>query len=165
MKNAIKKIFSAILTISVLFGTCPAALAVEASAQSKVVFSDIDLLKAGESIEYTVIASDGGEATVGIANMSVYTTNDSSNWRVWYRGLSIYAEFYMTVSNNRVTSVSDYSISITGGSYENEALTKTSTYGKLTFKSKSIAGVVTKTCWLKGTVTGSDNEIIVDWDM
>ncbi len=165
MKNIIKKILGAILTVTMLFSTCSTVAAAEVDTQSKVVFSDISLLEAGERMEYTVISSDGGEAVIGIENIPVYTADDSAKWRIWYRGLSIYAEFYMTVTNNRVTSVSDYSISITGGSYENEELTKTTTYGKLTFKSKSIAGIVTKTCWLKGSVTGSDDKITVNWDM
>lgn len=87
------------------------------------------------------------------------------DWQVWYRGIGAYVEFYMTVTNNRVTSVYDYSISFTGFSYEDASLTKTSTYGKLTFTTKSIAGIVAGTCWLKGTVTNSDNEITVDWQM
>lgn len=71
----------------------------------------------------------------------------------------------MTVSGNKVTSVYDDSISVVGGTYEDEELTSTTTYGKLTFKVKSIAGIITGKCWLKGTVTGNDNKIDVTWQM
>lgn len=160
------KLLSMAIALALIFSVCSSASAAqELSHSNQVVFSELDQLAAGESKEYTVVDSSGGKAIVGIRKMPAYARTDSERWQVWYRGINSYVEFYMTVSNNRVTSVSDYSISLTGGSYDNANLSKTSTYGKLTFTYKSVAGIVTKTCWLKGTVTGSDNKITVDWDM
>lgn len=165
MKNNIKKLLTSLLTASLLISLCPSALAAERPAQNRVTFSNVDQLSAGESMEYTITTPEDGKTIVGIKKMPTYTRANSDTWQVWYKGINTYVEFYMTVSSNRVTSVYDYSISLTGATYENAALTKTTTYGKLTFNLCSIAGIVSKTCWLKGTVTGSDNEITVDWDM
>ena len=35
-------------------------------------------------------------------------------WQVWYTWLANHVEFYMTVNDNKVTSVYDYSISLIG---------------------------------------------------
>lgn len=37
--------------------------------------------------------------------------------------------------------------------------------GKLIFTVDAYAGVASAKCWLKGTVTGSDNAINVNWQM
>ena len=71
----------------------------------------------------------------------------------------------MTVSNNKVTSVYDDTIMIIAGTYDNDILTKSSTYGKLEFKVELFNANLTKKCWLKGTVTGSNNEVIATWDI
>ena len=72
---------------------------------------------------------------------------------------------YMTVSNNTVTSVFDDTISVIGGTYEDDELTMTSTYGKLSFKVTSLGSIMSGKCWLKGTVTGSEDKIDVTWRM
>ncbi len=71
----------------------------------------------------------------------------------------------MTVSNTKVTHVYDDWILIIGGAYDNASLTKTSTYGKQSFKVETYAGVMAAACWLKGTVTGSGNNINLTWQM
>jgi len=135
------------------------------SKENLVVFSGISQLDLHETMKHVVIGPDGNEEEVGIEKVAVNTRSSSETWRVWYQGINSKSEFYMTVSNNQVTSVYDYSISITGGTYEDALLTSTSTYGKLTFKAVSLGGIISGTCWLKGTVTGSDNKIDVTWQM
>lgn len=109
---------------------------------------------------------NGREATVGIEALSPRGRGANAGLvhRVWYTSIAVRAEFYMTVSGNRVTSVYDDSISTTGCTYSGDNLTMTSAYGKLSFNI-STSGLMTKKCWLQGTVTGSDDEITVDWDM
>lgn len=75
------------------------------------------------------------------------------------------SKLYMTVSNNTVTSVFDDTISVIGGTYEDDELTMTSTYGKLSFKVTSLGSIMSGKCWLKGTVTGSEDKIDVSWRM
>lgn len=71
----------------------------------------------------------------------------------------------MTVTNNVVTNVYDEWILIIGGTFSGNALTKTSTYGKLQFNASPYGGLFTYLCWLKGTVTGSNNEVTVNYQM
>lgn len=120
-----------------------------------------------EKMEEVVTDSNGNIAIVGIERVidgqSCYSAG--STWRVWFTGVTINAEFYMTVSNNTVTSVFDDTISVIGGTYEDDELTMTSTYGKLSFKVTSLGSIMSGKCWLKGTVTGSEDKIDVTWRM
>jgi len=70
----------------------------------------------------------------------------------------------MTVTDNKCTSVYDKWIMVIGGTYDNAALSRGSSYGKLEFD-VTTAGIFQTTCWLKGTVTGSNNEIDVSFQM
>lgn len=164
-----KKFLSIVLSIVMVLALCPCALAADSQANATqlkdhIRFSNLSQLATGDSVQREV-ETDGGTAVVGISKEQGYARAGGETWRVWYQGINISAEFYMTVANNRVTSVYDYSISIFGGTYEDAVLTKTSTYGKLTFTYKSLGGVSSSTCWLRGTVTGSDDAIDVDWEM
>lgn len=157
-------LFSLFLQSTAYAAERPAAVS---SGDNQVTFSHLSALAPDESIVFQTKDSSGNLVSVGIerAAASAAARSAEERWRVWYTGGTINAEFHMTVSNNRVTSVSDDMISTFGGSYSNEQLTKTSTYGKLSFQFTSIGSIISKSCWLKGTVTGSDNEITVDWDM
>ena len=172
-KRMISSIMSAVLAILLAVSTCPNAAAAQGQPNTKstgknhVTFTNISQLAPNESIQYTVLDENGMEATVGIEAMTPRgrQANGGLVHRVWYSGVTIKAEFYMTVSGDRVTSVYNDSITIVAGSYSDEDLTKTSTYGRLSFKMTSIGNLMTKKCWLQGTVTGSDDAIDVDWDM
>ena len=148
----------------------PCALAAEAGEGVKeysVSFSDFSQMAENEKMEKIVTDSNGNIAIVGIERVidgrSCYSAG--STWRVWFTGVTINAEFYMTVSNNTVTSVFDDTISVIGGTYEDDELTMTSTYGKLSFKVTSLGSIMSGKCWLKGTVTGSEDMIDVSWRM
>ena len=80
----------------------------------------------------------------------------------------------MTVSNNKVTSVYDEKhnfgstgewILTVGFTYSDASLTKTSTYGKRSFTATIYGDFASLSCWLKGTVTGTDNDITVTYSM
>lgn len=160
-----KKILSVVVAAVMLFTLCPCAFAAEGHPEeTSVVFTRLSRIAPGESVQYEV-EDNGGKAIVGIERMPVYGRAAGETWRVWYKGLNTDVEFYMTVSNNRVTSVYDYSISLFGGSYEDPDLSMTSTYGKLTFTRKAVLGITSSTCWLKGAVTGEDDQIEVTWRM
>lgn len=110
---------------------------------------------------------NGNPATIGIeAVFAGITRAGTRTFQVYYHGILIDAEFYMDVTNNKVTDVRDYAITTIGATYDNVVLSKTSTYGRLTSEATTL-DLVTKTCWLKGTVTGSDsdNDISVTWDI
>lgn len=148
----------------------PCALAAEAGEGVKeysVSFSDFSQMAENEKMEKIVTDSNGNIAIVGIERVidgrSCYSAG--STWRVWFTGVTINAEFYMTVSNNTVTSVFDDTISVIGGTYEDDELTMTSTYGKLSFKVTSLGSIMSGKYWLKGTVTGSEDKIDVSWRM
>ena len=170
MKVAGKNILSLVLTMALLIAMCPTALLAgnqRGTAQidkNHITFSGLAQLEPGDFIQCEV-ETDRGPAVVGIARVRGHSRAGGETWRVWYNGIIASVEFYMDVANNKVTSVYDDSISIFGGTYEDAALTKTSTYGKLTFTYKSIGGITASTCWLKGTVTGTNDEIDVTWKM
>ncbi|WP_295744738.1 DUF5626 family protein [uncultured Oscillibacter sp.] len=112
-----------------------------------------------------IVDNNGNPATIGIeAVFAGITRADTRTFQVYYHGIFFDAEFYMDVTNNQVTDVRDYAITTIGATYDNVVLSKTSTYGRLAFDATTL-DLVTKTCWLKGTVTGSDNDISVTWDM
>lgn len=169
MKKIKQSALCAVLAIVLVLTLCPSALAAgrtsEPLRRGHAVFSDISRIAAGESKQQTVRMADGTDAVIGLKNISQYARAGERTWQVWYKAVGVNVEFYMNVSNNRVTSVYDYSISLLGASYEDAQLTKTSTYGKLTFTAKTIGGLATSTCWLKGTVTGENDEIDVTWQM
>ena len=163
-------VVSALLAVILCVTVSPAAFAMgdDENVEEQVVsFSDFTQLTENECLEKRVIDLNGDMAIVGIERVadgrSCYSTG--STWRVWFTGVTINAEFYMTVSNNTVTSVYDDSILVIGGTYEDDELIMASTYGKLSFKVTSVGGIMSGKCWLKGTVTGSENKIDVTWQM
>ncbi len=139
--------------------------------EDSVTFSNLDSLEPGESIEYAITDSYGNMATIGLERVTndqeaAAVSNDGAViWKVSYTGVVIKCSFYMNVSENKVTSVYDKSITVIGGTYEGATLTHTSTYGKLTFDCKAVLGIASSTCWLKATVTGTDNAITVTHQM
>lgn len=171
MKRILKNNLSVVLAIWMLFAVCPSALAAERqpnafrSGKEGVTFSGLLLLESGESIAYETTGPDGSKAVIGITRVENHMRTVGEVWQVWYTWLANHVEFYMTVNDNKVTSVYDYSISLIGSTYEDARLTKTTTYGKLTFEQISLGGLAASTCWLKGTVTGKNNDIDVTWQM
>lgn len=137
----------------------------ELTANNTVTFSNLDCLEVNETMEFNVTDSEGNPAKIGIQRMPEITRASGTEWKVWYTSGVITAQFYMTVSDNKVTSVYDEWIVVVGGTFSDDSLTKTSTYGKLSFTVDSLYGIASFKCWLKGTVTGNNNEIDVTWQM
>ncbi len=162
-----KSILSLVMAAAMLLMLCPSAFAAQDAPErmGSVTFSGLDQLAPNESVSQTVIETDGSEAVVTVRRIPSLLRAGGTVCLVSYSGIGSSVEFYMTVSNNKVTSVYDYSIELFGRSYDNPSLTHTSAYGKLTFDLKSFTGAISGTCWLKGTVTGSNNEYTVDWKM
>lgn len=161
-----KHVLSFVMAVVMLLSICPRAFAMENAVVNggKIVIPSLEQLAPNETASYTIEETGGSKAVIEVKKISS-SRAAGDEVLVRYSGLSNRAEFYMTISNNRVTDAYDYTISLTGGSYENESLTHTATYGKLSFKAVSLGGLISKSCWLKGTVTGKNNEFTVDWQM
>lgn len=179
-KSFFKKVFSFVMSLMLIvsMGATTAFAAntnacvptAVMTASNKLTFKNLKSVQPGESVEFNIIDSEGNPATIGVERVvqprGVVSTNAASNsWKVYYTGITINCHFYMTVTNNKVTSVYNDWILIIGGTFHNASLTRTSTYGKQSFKVEAYAGVMAATCWLKGTVTGSGNNINVTWRM
>lgn len=167
-----KRFFAILVVVAIMVtGNLLIALAAEEvpqvrmNAKNNVTFSNIDNLDVGETMEFDIVDSEGNPAKVGIERVSRQNRAGALEWKVYYTGVVVNAHFYMIVDNNKVTSVYDDTILVIGGTFSDDSLTRTSTYGKLTFNVESVAGVLAKKCWLKGTVTGEGNLINVDWNM
>lgn len=171
-----RKIISMMLSLVLIAGLAIPAFAAEATpsavqnGNNSVSFANLDQLHVNEVIEYEVIDSEGKAATIGVELVDAESEGlsraaTSRTFKVYWYGITINCQFYMTVSNNKVTSVYDPWILIVGGTFDNDTLTQTSTYGKLSFKMEAYAGIMASICWIKGTVTGSDNEITVSYQM
>jgi|LFRM01.1.fsa_nt_gb hypothetical protein len=134
-----------------------------------IVFDDLD------KIPYQSFSgndSNGDEYTISISpfdnnkyNTNAYGTLSSNSWLISYDGITIKASFVMTVTNNKCTSAYNKSISTFGGKYVNDILTKGDSHGMLSFDVVGIGGLFQKNCWLKGTVSGNNNTVVVTSDM
>lgn len=132
-------------------------------SDGSVTFHNLDQLKEN-SISCVVTDLNGNDAVVTLKKLNSDTSTSAANtWEVSYSGLSLDCSFYMTVSNNRVISVYNSNINTHIGSYSNAQLTKTTEDGTLSFV--YTWGIYSSSCWLKGTVTGSDNDIAVSHHM
>lgn len=130
---------------------------------NSVTFQDLDQLSVDDSLVTKVFDSQGNEAEIGITPLPKSVWSNSQSYKVWFVGVIINAEFYMTVTNNKVTSVSDRYILTYGGVFSNPRLTinSTKTRGQLDFIFTSAGNFVQGDCWLRGEVTGSNNQIKV----
>ena len=131
-----------------------------------ITFKNVNNMNENESIEYTVKDKYGNPIVIGIESVSPKSrATDPRTWRVYARGVFTKCEFYMTVSNNKVTKAYDDEITTYFGVYEDAKLVLTNTVAKLTFKFVNSNESASSTCWLQGAVTGSDNDINVTWDL
>lgn len=135
------------------------------NGNNTVTFSNLDSIAVNETVELDIVDSNGQPATIGLQRLPNSARSTTQGWKVWYTGISINAHFYMDITNNKVTSVYDDWILVIGGTFSGDSLTKTSTTGKLTFNVDAYAGILGAKCWLKGTVTGSNNDVNVSWQM
>lgn len=158
-------LISLLAVLIVLLSSVGAYAAESAPAVKSVDFERINSMKVGDVQEYQVFDKDGEPVVVGIECISQDGLKGSKTHKVYYTGGTINCRFYMKVTNNKVTRVYDDWILIVGGTYDNDVLTKTNKYGKLTFKVTSAGNIISGKCWLKGTVTGSGNAIKVTWQM
>ena len=162
-KNWLTKIFLPIVCLMLTFSfmgasvfaadTTNKAPSVKMTAENEVSFSNLENLKPGEHIEFIITDQNGEPATIGIERIRTHnddalTRASGDSWKVYYTGGIVNCHFL-----------------IVGGTYSDKSLTKTSTYGKLSFKAEAYSGIMAGSCWLKGTVTGSGNTVNVTWQM
>lgn len=165
MKKFSSIILAVILCVSTQLSVFAATPETKAIMHEKgVTFCNVGELDVGKSFSVEIVDCDGNPAQVGIELVSISSRASVTTWRVWFVGVILNAEFYMDISNNKVISVRDYQITTIAATYENPILTHTTTYGRLSF---DVTGfdIISKTCWLKGTVTGSNDDIDVTWSM
>ncbi len=166
-----KSILGFITTMAILvFSTIPVFAAetnnnvLLTDTSGTVNFSDLD---ANPNQSYTGIDKNGDEFTLSIEKVATnaLARAATTSWKVSYTGVVLNASFYMDVSGNKCTSVYDKWILVIGGTFDNASLSRSSSYGKLDFDVTGYGGVFQGSCWLKGTVTGSDNDINVSYQM
>lgn len=186
VQNTLKRIIASVLMLALVFsfgatsvfaadtaGIEPIAPAAKKSGNNQITFSNLGAMKVGDIVEYEVTDSNGDPAVISIERVALPLSLNESNsraadpraWKVSYTGAVINCYFYMTVSNNKVTSVYDSWILTIGYTYSDTSLVKTTTYGKLSFVATIYGGFASLSCWLKGTVTGSENDITVTYSM
>lgn len=107
---------------------------------------------------------NGEQYTVGIEEIRKNNRAGTRTWRVYFVSGVINCEFYMDVSGNRCTSVYDQRVFTVGCSYSNVNLKNGGSYGKLSFDVSAYMNIVNFNGWLKGTCTGSNNDIDVTWN-
>lgn len=167
-KRLIKSLFSTLLAMAIIISTNIPVLAaapnteeITGTTEGSVVFKYLD---ENSEQSYTGIDANGEEYTVAIEEVKSLTRAATRTWKIWYVSGVVNCHFYMDVSNNKCTSVYDRYIATFGCNYSGATLSRTSTYGKLLFD-VSLQNILQGTCWLKGTVTGSYNEVSVSWSM
>lgn len=163
MKTITKRFITLITIMAMIFSTTVVSYAKDTATKLnsepvEITFQD---LKIAPNQQYRGIDSNGNEYTIGIELVCSTSKGATQTWRVYYNAILANAEFYMDVTDNKCTAVYDEAISTFGGTFDNSSLTRTSTYGKLTFDFIAVNGIAQGTLWLKGTVTGSNNEVTV----
>lgn len=113
--------------------------------------------------EYNGIAKDGSEYVVSIEEVAHKTKASTRTWKVSFTSGIVNCHFYMDVSGNKCTRGYDKKIITIGCTYSNVDFTRGSSYCKLSFDVSSYMDIVNFNGWLKGTCTGSDNDITVSW--
>ena len=132
------------------------------SAELSFVDDNGDLVKVGIQRVEAVKDPYAAESTI-LNSTSVTKTASSAAYKVYYYGGLVNCYYYVTVSNNKITSAYDDCITVYGGVYSDDILKWTSSYAKLTFKVTFVGDIASTKVWLKATPTGSSNKIKVTW--
>lgn len=136
--------------------------AAERSDEQTIVLTTENMTKYG-TIERHFVDQEGNENTIRIIEVPSKERASSRTFNVWFNGGAINCNFYMKVSNNKCVSAYDYKIVTVGCTYSNAKLTRTSKQAKLSMDITALKGIAKGNCWLKGTVTGSKNDIKVTY--
>jgi hypothetical protein len=171
-KKFIKKISGILLAMAIVISSTIPILAAEPSIESavdvvkgEVVFRNLENIS---EQSFTSMDDNGNEYTVSIEAVEspmALARTASRTWKISFTGVIINCSFYMVVSGNKCTSVYDRWIMTIGCTYSGASLTRSSTYGRLSFDATAIQGLAKTSCWLKGTVTGSNNDVKVSYQM
>lgn len=131
-----------------------------AEAVSEVTFNDLDQ---NPNQKYNGIAKDGNTYTIAIEEVPNHLKASTKTWKVSYTSVVVNCYFYMDVSNNKCTRGYDKKIVTIGSTYDNVEFNRGSSYCKLSFDISSYLDIVNFNGWLKGTCTGSENDITINW--
>lgn len=101
-------------------------------------------------------------STDALTENSIASTTNT--WKVSHDGGPVQSSFYMVVTDNRVISAYDRWILVLAGTYENVSFTKDYySNARLAFDAVGLNGMWENSCWLKGTITGTNNWITVSY--
>ncbi|MDD3402082.1 MAG: DUF5626 family protein [Hespellia sp.] len=128
---------------------------------TEIEFTDLDK---NPYQEYNGVNRAGEEYKVVIEEIPGKIRASTSTWKISYTSGVVNCHFYMNVSANQCTKVYDKSIMCIGCTYSNASLYHGTSYGKLAFNVSSYLNIVNFTGWLKGTCTGSANDVKVTWN-
>lgn len=132
-----------------------------ALAAGQVEFKDLEKYPVQS---YTGIDAEGNKYTVGIEPADP-RTRAGKEWKVYYYGAVLNCHFYMNVTNNRCMSVYSPWLLCILNTASNTRLWRSTTQGQYEFISTIVGGYASYQCWLRGTVTGSGDNIYVNWQM
>lgn len=154
-------LLSAVLGISVTYIPALAATAQTYSVDKNgtTTFYNVDRLGENECITQEFIDRNGNMATVSIQRIPA-SAESTTTWLISLDSLTIDAEYYIDVTNNRIVDARDWAVYTIGGTYRDVELTYDSTHSRLSFV-VDISDFHSGSCWLQATIRGTNNEVDV----
>lgn len=164
-----KRITKSLLSVTLVLALCFSMLTIPASAASSAPYSserngtstfyNLNRLQINESVTQEFLDHDGNPASITITRVAT-KARSSNTWLISLDSVAVDAEYYVDVTNNKITNAYNWSIYTFVYDYSDVSLSYTSSYARLSFKA-SIAGVYSGTCWLQATIRGTNNEVDV----
>lgn len=164
-----KKMFRAACSLLMALTMCFSVLQISAFAATEApyasenngttTFHNLDQLKDNESVTHEFLDCNGNPASISIKRIPA-TARSSASWLISLDSISVDAEYYVDVTNNKIVNARDWAIYTFVYDYSDVDLMYTSSYARLSFKT-SMSGVYNGTCWLKATIRGTNNEVDV----
>lgn len=124
----------------------------------------------GKEMQCVIKDKSGNDAIMRIEKMDENSSLNASlratirTWKISFIGGLINSEFYMDVSNNKVISAYNYKIITIGCTYSDLNFVRGTSYAKLSCQISSYLDLVNFNGWLKGTCTGSNNDVVASWN-
>lgn len=123
-------------------------------------FYNLDQLKENESITQEFLDRNGNPASITLTKLPTTTRRSSASWYITLDSVMADAEYYVDVTDNRITNARDWAIYTIGCSYRDAQLTYDSNHARLSFTLQFLDWS-TGTAWLQATIRGTNNEVDV----
>lgn len=167
MKNKYlkKSLLATFVAILFLFSVSLSALAespvpYSVDANGTTTFYNVDQLKENESITQEFLDRNGNPATITLTKLPAATRSSSTSWYITLDSVLADAEYYVDVTDNRITNARDWAIYTIGCTYRDARLTYDSNHARLSFTIQFLDWT-TGTAWLQATIRGTNNEVDV----